>query len=140
MPSLQFFGDGFLKYKLRSDHIFRKVKFSFKTLQKDALLLYGPDLIAYKELFISFELKNGHLIYRYNNGLTGGETVYSSEGKMSPLNDGKVHAVVKRKDKFTIDGVLIAEFKSSTQDLSGEFAYIGGVPFGHVMRSRFVCL
>ena len=114
---------------------FRRVKFNFRTLQKDGLLLYGPseDL---QGVFASFELKDGHLVYRYNSGEGDGNKMLSSKGILPPLNDGVVHFVNKGRKTLKIDNVLIAEYTKSSQDLSAQFAYIGGVPFGQKMTAR----
>ena len=114
---------------------FRKVKFSFRTLQKDALLLYGVDN-DYPQIFASFELKNGALVYRYNNGLGTGEQVVSSEGKIPALNDGRRHNVAKGKGSLKIDGKSVETYDKSSQDISASLAFVGGVPFGTNMRSR----
>ena len=136
LPSLQFFGDGFMKYQFEdAEKRFRKVKFSFRTLQKDALLLYGIDN-EYPKLFAAFELRNGALVYTFNNGLGKGEQVFSSEGKIPALNDGRKHDVAKEKKSLKVDGKSVATFNKESQDIGASLAFVGGVPFGTKMRSR----
>ncbi len=136
---LQFSGDGFIKYRFDDgQNKFRKVSFTFRTVQKDALLLYGPST-EFPGMFASFELKNGFLIYRYNSGDGSADMMVSSEGYLPPLNDGKEHKVEKLRGSLKIDKIQIGEkFDKSTQSLSANYAFVGGVPFGEKMVTRSV--
>ena len=133
-PSLQFFGDGFLKYApLIKQNTFREISFSFKTSQKNGLLLYGPD--SYDGLFTSFEVVNGELVYQYNNGYASKDAVFTHKSGVM-VDDGKVHSVVKSTTDLKIDGKVVAKFDAESQELSAIMLYIGGVPFGQKLQSR----
>lgn len=132
-PSMQFFGNGFLKYKpVSPQNAFRVVKFNFVTKQKDALLIYGPDELS--GLFTSFEIVDGKLVYRYNNGYGISENVYKST-KM--VNDNIVHYVIKSRTNLQLDGKVIATFDELSQELGGNMVFVGGVPLGQKMASRY---
>ena len=137
-PSLQFFGDGYLKYKPRSEeNVFREISFSFKTKQKNGLLLYSPYKSDYfKNLFVSFEVVDGKLVYQFNNGYDKDKTsiIYKSP---NDVNDGKVHSVVKSRTQFILDGKVIASFTRDSQELSSTTIFVGGVPFGEKLAARY---
>lgn len=131
--SLQFSGDGFLKYKLSfSTNAFREISFKFKTKQKNALLLFGEDQ-EFSRLHTSFEVVNGRLVYRFDPGYGKGEVVYTSKFM---VNDGKVHSIVKTRTELKVDDVVMASFDQVSQELSARYLFIGGVPFGKKMPSR----
>ena len=122
-----------MKYKPTfSINAFREVKFNFKTKQNNTLLLYGPDTLS--DLFTSFEIVNGKLVFRFNNGYRPQDTVYTSTVS---VNDGKVHAVVKSRTEFKLDDKIVASFDRQSQELSAAMLFIGGVPFGMKPQSRY---
>ena len=137
-PSLQFFGDGYLKYKPNfKDNVFREVSFKFKTRQKNGLLLYSPYNHDYfKNLFVSFEIVDGKLVYQYNNGYDSDKVsiIYTSP---NDVNDGKVHSVVKSRTQFKLDGKVVKSFTMDSQELSATTIFIGGVPFGEKLAARY---
>ena len=126
-----------MKYKPSIEqNAFREISFSFKTTKKNGLLLYGPDNFG-DGLFTSFEIVDGQLVYQFNNGY-GPKGSVDTFKSMATVNDGKVHSVVKSLTNLKLDGKVIASFDADSQELSAYLIYVGGVPFGEKLFSRYM--
>ena len=125
-----------MKYKPSIEqNAFREISFSFRTTKKNGLLLYGRDNFG-DGLFASFEIVGGLLVYQFNNGYVSKGSVDTFRS-VSAVNDGKVHSVVKSLTDLKLDGKVVASFEADSQELSANMLYVGGVPFGEKLSSRY---